>query len=119
MLQQFRTFFGLTVMFNNKKKLMEKKTSAKKKLADVGTDRRHSSRKSNVSPTETAHFTYLTFLRFTPPRQNVDSAVMLNIQRLRRVSAGSRLSQERLEQLMHVRMSGVSRSNITEKQLLL
>ena len=29
------------------------------------------------------------------------------------------LSQERLEQLMHVRMSDVSRSNITEKQLLL
>ena len=27
------------------------------------------------------------------------------------------LSQERLEQLMHVRMSDVSRSNITEKQL--
>ena len=31
----------------------------------------------------------------------------------------SRLSQERLEQLMHVRTSDVSRSNITEKQLLL
>ena len=31
----------------------------------------------------------------------------------------SRLSQERVEQLMHVRMSDVSRSNITEKQLLL
>jgi hypothetical protein len=31
----------------------------------------------------------------------------------------SRLSQERLEQLMHVRMSDVSPSNITEKQLLL
>jgi hypothetical protein len=31
----------------------------------------------------------------------------------------SRLSQERLEQLMHVRMSDVSPSNITEKLLLL
>ena len=31
----------------------------------------------------------------------------------------SRLSQERLEQLMHVRMSDVSPSNVTEKQLLL
>ena len=33
----------------------KEKTSAKKKLADVGFDRRDSSRKSNVSPTETAH----------------------------------------------------------------
>ena len=31
----------------------------------------------------------------------------------------SRLSQERLEQLIHVRMSDISLSNITEKQLLL
>ena len=31
----------------------------------------------------------------------------------------SRLSQERLEQLMHIRMSDAFQSNVTEKQLLL
>ena len=69
----------------------EKKTSAKKKLADVGIDRRDSSRKpSNVSPTETAHLyicTYLVLTIHTTEARNVDSGVMMNIQRLRRVSA--------------------------------
>jgi hypothetical protein len=75
---------------------------------------------STVSPTETAHLHLCTYLvRFTPPRQNVDSGVMMNIHAAVKTRERSRLSQERLKQLMHVRISDVSRSNITEKQLLL
>ncbi len=92
-------------------------TSAKKKLADVGFDRRDSSRKSNVSPTESAHLCmYLVLTIHTTEAERGFRCHGMNIVKTRE---RSRLSQERLEQLMYVRMSDVSPSNITEKQLLL
>jgi hypothetical protein len=96
----------------------KEKTSVKKKLADVqGFDRRDSSRKSNVSPTETAHLYIPSSYIHTAKsergfRCHDEHSTVKTRER-------SRLSQERLEQLMHVCMSDVSRSNITEKQLLL
>ena len=84
-------------------------------------DRRDSSRKSNVSPTETAQvvpwwYLVLTVHTTKPERQGFRCHDEHSTVKTRERSC---LSQERLEQLMHVRMSDVSRSNITEKQLLL
>jgi hypothetical protein len=87
----------------------------KEELADVGFNRRDSSRKSNVSPTETAHLCIPSSYDSHRGRTWIPAPCM-NIVKTRE---RSRLSQERLEQLMHVRMSDVSPSNITEKQLLL
>jgi hypothetical protein len=94
----------------------EKKTSAKKKLADVGIDRRDSSRKpSNVSPTETAHLYICTYLVLTIHTTEAERGFRCHDEHSTvKTRERSRLSQERLEQLMQVRMSDVSRSNITE-----
>jgi hypothetical protein len=102
----------------------EKKTSAKKKLADVGIDRRDSSRKpSNVSPTETAHLYICTYRpsSYDSHHRGRTRGFRCHDEHSKvKTRERSRLSHERLEQLMQVRMSDVSgpRSNITEKQLL-
>jgi len=91
----------------------KEKTSAKKKLADVGFDRRDSSRKSNVSPTETAHLYICTYLVLAIHTTKAERGFRCHDEHST-VKARERscLSQERLEQLMHVRMSDISRSNI-------
>ena len=77
----------------------EKKTSAKKKLADVGIDRRDSSRKpSNVSPTETADLYICTYLVLTIHTTEAERGFRCHDEHSTvKTRERSRLSQERLE----------------------